>query len=456
VDGLYTVDGGTDIENSFVTWRVTNPGVDGQGRRRLFLTEIRGEDETVTSWTQDDDPDFWELNETTAWIERRTIIHGQTVITRQPSDLDSSQQYGSIGARIPETYVAGKRPRLDGPATVNYDNMATTMRACARRCSAFRRRVGQYGETLKTGDLVTWKYIVRPFGTRHFKTTIPSATGRAFGATGNTGIKSGEIDQVLVGQTLVESDGVYVGSSVSREDDCEQRYRERFGTRAHCRGAAIIWAAGSMTLDPVCAVIPRLGDGSGEFEGGGTAEETMIERWGFPHRGALEAGHDLRATCRCGGRTHLCVRSTFSRLNREHVTIPEISLNQPDGRVTYETDYDSGRQVWEIDENGTKTEYSNFDFAGRPRTITVKGFAGSGSNAPEQADRVTTVDYDAAGQKLSEVLSSGGTSLTKSWTYDTAGRLLTETSNGITTTYPGATSNRRRRRRRTRPGDWSG
>lgn len=92
-------------------------------------------------------------------------------------------------------------------------------------------------------------------------------------------------------------------------------------------------------------------------------------------------------------------------------------------------------QSWQGDQlvsstadTGVEMVYA-YDSADRLKSITKKGMG-------DKPDLITTYTYDAADRKLSETVSAGSESLTKSWTYDTQGNILSETdTNGLTTSY---------------------
>ncbi|HEX8000313.1 MAG TPA: RHS repeat-associated core domain-containing protein [Pyrinomonadaceae bacterium] len=91
-------------------------------------------------------------------------------------------------------------------------------------------------------------------------------------------------------------------------------------------------------------------------------------------------------------------------------------------------------KVSELDEMGVEIAYT-YDSLKRVRTVTRKGIA-AGGGFPAQPDIVTTYTYDADGRILNETVASGGLSLSRSSTYDVAGRIKTEINRaGLMTTY---------------------
>ena len=79
-------------------------------------------------------------------------------------------------------------------------------------------------------------------------------------------------------------------------------------------------------------------------------------------------------------------------------------------------------------ENGTELLYA-YDSADRLKSITKKGIR-------EASDIITSYTYDAADRKLSETVVASGKILTRYWSYDAVGRVVSETAtDGLTTTY---------------------
>ncbi|MES2308384.1 MAG: RHS repeat-associated core domain-containing protein, partial [Verrucomicrobiota bacterium] len=102
-----------------------------------------------------------------------------------------------------------------------------------------------------------------------------------------------------------------------------------------------------------------------------------------------------------------------------------------DGRVIQMAIYRDGQKINETDETGIVTEYT-FDDFGNIGTSTKKGVA-AGSGYQAQPDIVTTFTYDAAGRQTGQVVTAGSLSQATSSTYDLAGRIASETNQGLTT-----------------------
>ncbi|MES2308413.1 MAG: hypothetical protein V4507_06090 [Verrucomicrobiota bacterium] len=102
-----------------------------------------------------------------------------------------------------------------------------------------------------------------------------------------------------------------------------------------------------------------------------------------------------------------------------------------DGRVIQTNSYTDGLKMSETDETGITTVYSYDDF-GKIKTSTKQGVA-AGSGYPAQSDIVTTYTYDAAGRQTGQVVTAGSLTQTADSTYDKAGRIESETNQGLTT-----------------------
>jgi RHS repeat-associated protein len=119
-----------------------------------------------------------------------------------------------------------------------------------------------------------------------------------------------------------------------------------------------------------------------------------------------------------------------------------IQTRRHTGQVTSST-WNGDKEIAEFDETGIETDYT-YDSLNRVQTETKKGVAASGS-FPAQADIVTTFGYDVEGRQTSQTVASedGSLSLTKSRTYDTAGRLKSENNEaGLITSHTYANGGR--------------
>lgn len=102
------------------------------------------------------------------------------------------------------------------------------------------------------------------------------------------------------------------------------------------------------------------------------------------------------------------------------------------GRVSHQEGWTNGQKQWETDENGVETDYT-YDGRGRMLTSTKRGVAASGAYAA-QPDVVTTFGYDAADRQTSAVTTAGGLMQAEVTAYDAAGRVISQTQGGLTTT----------------------
>lgn len=125
-------------------------------------------------------------------------------------------------------------------------------------------------------------------------------------------------------------------------------------------------------------------------------------------------------------------RTTWSVMDydsRGHLT----QTRNSNGTVT-STVWNGDLKLSEIDEDGIETTYT-YDALNHVATRTKKGVAAAGS-FPEQADVVATYTTDTEGRTTQETIAAGGVSLSRTTSFDVAGRVKTETNvDGLTSTY---------------------
>ena len=107
----------------------------------------------------------------------------------------------------------------------------------------------------------------------------------------------------------------------------------------------------------------------------------------------------------------------------------KLTERRRNGRITYEANYnDALLKTSETDEQGITTLFT-YDSLDRVKTETKVGILG-------QQDIVTTYTYNARDKIIEKKKESGGLSLTETWSYDKADRLLSATdAAGYTTIY---------------------
>lgn len=110
------------------------------------------------------------------------------------------------------------------------------------------------------------------------------------------------------------------------------------------------------------------------------------------------------------------------------------------GEVSTST-WDGHNMTSTTDASGVETVYT-YDELGKVKTETKKGVAANGPYAA-QPDQITTYTYDVEGRVTAETLTGGGLSLSRSATFDAAGRIKTETNSaGLTSTHTYANGGR--------------
>lgn len=118
-----------------------------------------------------------------------------------------------------------------------------------------------------------------------------------------------------------------------------------------------------------------------------------------------------------------------------------ISTEQDSGSgyaEIYSATWNGDRLTSETDEEGTVTEYSDFDEYGRSLTTTKAGYGGGGDDAPAQPSTTTTTSYDILGRKVREIVGVGSPApIVRAWNYDTNSRVTSEVEYGA---YSGTSS----------------
>ncbi len=143
--------------------------------------------------------------------------------------------------------------------------------------------------------------------------------------------------------------------------------------------------------------------------------------------------------------THLCIGvvgsdpllATYTLLSRTIHTFDgygHVVVSKRDGRIVYRSTWSGDRKVKETDETGMSTLFSNFDVFDRPLTVSRLGVPVSGA-LPAIPQKDTNFTYDAAGRKLTETTTASGATIALVWTYDSLGRVKTASENGKGTSF---------------------
>ena len=467
VNGVYQVTGGYGSANAYAVWRFSDPGPDGQSRPRALLEELRnGSVAGQTYWTHEalGSDTFWEMDEGGGKrIDRKTQVHGpndgdvdilRTVSTRvnNVEVLISEDRQSFLGGRI----VSQTRgPIADGESTQwHYD--ANGLPDWQKHSDGSWEMYGR----VATGDEIGWQYIVRPTGDLPFAQGTTTTGAVEWISTDSPGLDTvSKVDGVKVGETMVQVDEEAIsvdGFAYALRVQTSLRYL-RPGVSVATTTKTFIDSPGSPNfradrpyLEEESSGLRREYayeqgqiDAAGAFTPGGAlncVRQTVSESdtnsgsvVGNSHRRATIYDAEERAVVE---EDYLCTAAnTFSLLSRTMHSFDaqgRLTGTARDGRTLFETQYDAaGHQLWVLDETGVRTEFSNWDWAGRAQQVVRKGFVGAGADAPAQPDRTTVYTFDAEGRTVVENVNGG--QLVSTWEYDTAGRLRKESVNGVET-----------------------
>jgi RHS repeat-associated protein len=133
-----------------------------------------------------------------------------------------------------------------------------------------------------------------------------------------------------------------------------------------------------------------------------------------------------------------------------HVTkIQRIDVDSGSAHILYQADWQGpypvaqDRKFSQTDQYGSKTSYQ-YDSLKRLKSSTRHGLPSIGDHYPSQADILSSFEYDAQGRLLEQKTSSANLSVSQSWNYDRAGRLISATdSAGLQSSYTYSEAGRR-------------
>jgi RHS repeat-associated protein len=115
-----------------------------------------------------------------------------------------------------------------------------------------------------------------------------------------------------------------------------------------------------------------------------------------------------------------------------------LTKKSKNGREIFTAFWSNGRILWETDETGVKTTYSNWDSSGRPRQSVREAIPEATGLPGIPALKIEYV-FDALGRTISETRTSMGAEtqsvITQGRQYDTTGRIKEQTNDGVRTTY---------------------
>ena len=199
------------------------------------------------------------------------------------------------------------------------------------------------------------------------------------------------------------------------------------------------------------------------WTGTGSLRTTVIEGNPFPIANQttkavsiLDASANLVAeesyVCTGGGDYPAAAFTLLTRTLHTYDDQNHLLTSVKDGRTTYTAGWQDGQKQWEKDDTGVKTSFANYDSAGRPGLVVREALPADGNLSAIPA--LTTVyEYDALGRRVHQQESDGASSMDRRWSYDSLGRLLSESLNGVATTYAYAASGRQVTK--TMPGGWT-
>lgn len=105
-----------------------------------------------------------------------------------------------------------------------------------------------------------------------------------------------------------------------------------------------------------------------------------------------------------------------------------------DSREVYSATWTDGRMTEESDEFGQVTNYSNFNANAQPLTV-IRAGASAANGMPAISSQTVSRLFDVADRLISETTSGGGLGEAVATDHDTAGRIKTQTSHGMTIHY---------------------
>ncbi len=471
----YQVTGGNTVANTFVTYRISDPGETPEGYPRLQLTEIRpNAADKVTIWTRKQGvTDEWEMDDVTGNRAETKVVTDGGLDGSFTIDRAVKMNVNGALALVQESQEIYENNLLIGQrlgasvggilTTYSYDANGE-VQSVDRPSDGYWERAGRMKRTFDANDS---RYSIRPVGDLAPVATPPTSNGevpngdvtwRRTGVGGSATER--RIDDVVVGRTeevdsiTTIADGFEGKTHTSRRYPAPNaiglwsmstKYTNDANTPAYLHSQPY-WSRDERGRTKTYTYALGTIDASGEFAVSGEGsyrrqvmtegDESVGSIVGSSRRTVtIKDSQDLKVV----EEEHICAGvDSFTRISRtlhQYDTLGHVVLSTRDGRVTFESHYINENKDWEIDETGVRTEYSNWDDAGRARTIVRKGFVGAGPNAPAQPDRTMTLEFDSEGRTLTEAVSSGADQMTRSWQYDTAGRLIKETVNGVETTY---------------------
>lgn len=478
--GLYTYTG-----QPFVTWRIKNP--DPSTLTRLQLSEIQGSVTTTLDYTWDAVTGAWTLNEGGgARVETKTTIpltdtsRAEVITVKDAAGQLVSKVANTIhsfpwGDEVLESVLDPEGAALKTVYTY-YENPAQPGRYRKLQSVAFPTGAWEKYDYDASGNVTL---VLRPWK----DLALSAATEANSYATVNTYSNSDGV-QVSPYSYLVSAVTEKIAGTVFRKTTYARTGTQINGEPATVETETVYYAASAALTSSVTTYHPTAsahlaGKTAARVSHDGTKETFTYEKGDFapnpdpalglftpnPNGAAWRETRVNGTAAAPAGVAFKTTKETSIRDARGHAVLRETYVYNG---ASYERagwtamDYDGrgnltqarghngevSSSVWAGDRmtsttnsSGVETAYT-YDSLGRVKTETTKGVAASGPY-PAQPDIVVTFTYDAEDRVTAKTMTGGGFGLSKSTSYDAAGRVKSETNSaGITTTHAYANGGR--------------